>query len=129
MSTIAEWLASLGMSEYTQAFLRNGIDLSSLPHLTDRDLEDIGVLLGHRRKILVAITESGLAQSPVSTRAGAEQRTQDYAERRQLTVMLCDLAGSTALSERFDPEDLRGIIDSYYRCAGSIRYSNGSSCR
>ena len=125
MSTIAEWLASLGMSEYTQAFLRNGIDLSSLPHLTDRDLEDIGVLLGHRRKILVAITESGLAQSPVSTRAGAEQRTQDYAERRQLTVMLCDLAGSTALSERFDPEDLRGIIDSYYRCCSELIQRNG----
>src|SRR5215469_3928770 len=125
VSTIEEWLASVGLSEYTQAFLQNGIDLSSLPHLTDRDLQDIGVLLGHRRKILAAIAELAEAHPTHSDGSTAEQPTQAYAERRQLTVMLCDLAGSTALSERFDPEDLRGIIDSYYRCCSELIQSNG----
>jgi predicted ATPase/class 3 adenylate cyclase len=125
LPTIEEWLASVGMSEYTQAFLHHGIDLSSLPHLTDRDLQDIGVLLGHRRKILAAITELADAHPALSAGSRAEQPTQAYAERRLLTVMLCDLAGSTALSERFDPEDLRGIIDSYYRCCTELIQSNG----
>jgi class 3 adenylate cyclase len=112
---IAKWLDKLGMSEYAQRFAENGIDLSVLRHLTDRDLEKIGVLLGHRRKMLAAMAEFGSA-APASPQPGfTEPKAQDTAERRQVTLMFCDLVGSTALSARLDPEDLRGIMGAYNR--------------
>jgi SAM domain (Sterile alpha motif)/Adenylate and Guanylate cyclase catalytic domain len=108
---IADWLEKLGMSEYAQRFVENGIDFSVLPHLTDQDLKDIGVLLGHRRKMLAAITEmTGTAP------AAPAPTPQDMAERRQVTVMFTDLVGSTALSARMDPEDLREVISAYQKC-------------
>jgi class 3 adenylate cyclase len=97
MQQIAQWLEKLGLSEYAQRFAENGIDVSVLRHLTDQDLKDIGVLLGHRRKMLATICEL----------AGAAPLLADTAERRQVTVMFSDLVGSTALSARMDPEDLR----------------------
>jgi class 3 adenylate cyclase len=102
------------------AVCENGIDFSVLGYLTDQDLEKIGVLLGHRRKILAAIGElAGLAQAPPqSTLTGA--KPQDTAERRHVTVMFCDLVGSTALSARMDPEDLREIISSYQNCVAQV---------
>src|SRR5215467_5875772 len=111
MQRIADWLEKLGMSEYAQRFAENKIDVSVLRHLTDQDLKDIGVPLGHRRKILAAIGELGGATA-VTTEpvAGAEPRPQDTAERRQVTVMFSDLVGSTALSARMDPEYLREVI-------------------
>jgi class 3 adenylate cyclase/predicted ATPase len=113
MQQIADWLKKLGMSEYTQRFSENGIDVSVLPHLTDQDLKDIGVLLGHRRKMLAAIGEfAGAAPAPGPITA-TEPKTQDTAERRQVTVMFSDLVGSTALSARMDPEDLREVISAY----------------
>ena len=117
MQQIAEWLEKLGMSEYAQCFAENKIDVSVLRHLTDQDLKDIGVPLGHRRKILAAIGELGGATS-VTTEpaAGAEPKAQETAERRQVTVMFSDLVGSTALSARMDPEDLREIISAYQKC-------------
>ena len=126
MSTIAEWLGSLGMSDHAQRFAENGIDLSVLHHLTDQDLKDIGVLLGHRRKMLAAIGElaSAVPATPQPA-AGTEPKTQDSAERRQLTVVFCDLVGSTALSARLDPEDLRGIIGAYHRCCTELVERNG----
>jgi class 3 adenylate cyclase len=111
---IAEWLEKLGMSEYAERFAENGIDVSVLRYLTDQDLEKIGVLLGHRRKILAVIAElssSGQA-SPQSTLT----TSQDTAERRQVTVMFSDLVGSTALAGRMDPEDLREVISAYQKC-------------
>jgi uncharacterized protein YjiS (DUF1127 family) len=112
MSTMAEWLASLGMSEYAQRFAENGIDVSALRHLTDQDLKDIGVLLGHRRKMLAAIGElTGAAPENPVLASGMEPKTQDTAERRQVTVMFSDLVGSTALSARMDPEDI-GCVSS-----------------
>jgi class 3 adenylate cyclase len=98
------------MSEYAQRFVENRIDLSVLSDLTDQDLEKLGVLLGDRRKMLRAIRDlDGASVAPTApTTPGATDPTrQDDAERRQLTVMFCDLVGSTALSERLDPEDLR----------------------
>jgi hypothetical protein len=105
---IAEWLGKLGMSEYTKRFAENGIDFSVLPHLTDQDLKDLGVLLGHRRKILAAIRQ-GVDWTPMQSdvTAGIEPSVKETAERRQVTVMFSDLVGSTALSTRMDPEDLR----------------------
>jgi class 3 adenylate cyclase/predicted ATPase len=118
MQEIADWLKKLGMSEYAQRFSENGIDVSVLPHLTDQDLKDIGVLLGHRRKMLAAIAElAGAAPATPAPAAGMEPKTQDTAERRQVTVMFSDLVGSTALSARMDPEDLREVIAAYHQCA------------
>jgi class 3 adenylate cyclase len=105
MQQIADWLEKLGMSEYAQRFSQNDIDLSVLPHLTDQDLKELGVSLGHRRKMLAAIAELGdTATTPKPARP--ERKPPDIAERRQVTVMFSDLVGSTALSARMDPEDL-----------------------
>ena len=88
-----------------------------LPHLTDQDLKDIGVALGHRRKILAAIAEfAGVAPAASKPVLAAEPKTRDSAERRQVTVLFSDLVGSTALSARMDPEDLREVISAYQKC-------------
>jgi class 3 adenylate cyclase len=112
---IAEWLEKLGMSEYAQRFAENGINVTALPHLTDQDLKDIGVLLGHRRIILAAIGQLAAPATPEPA-APIEPKPHDAAERRQVTVMFCDLVGSTALSARMDPEDLREVISAYQKC-------------
>src|SRR5215472_17426603 len=119
MKGIAEWLASIGLSEYAQRFADNGIDLSVIRDLTEQDLKDLGVLLGHRRKILRAIAElDGVAPVPIET--ATEPVARDEAERRHLTVMICDLVGSTALSARLDPEDMRAVIDAYHAACARI---------
>src|SRR6516225_3219437 len=125
MKGIAEWLASLGLGEYAQRFSDNGIDLSVIRDLTEQDLKDLGVLLGHRRKILRAIAElDGVA--PASTETATEPALRDQPERRHLTVMICDLVGSTALSARLDPEDMRAVIDAYHAaCARITRTYDG----
>jgi class 3 adenylate cyclase len=117
MQDLAQWLEELGMSEYTQRFAENKIDVSVLRHLTDQDLKDIGVALGHRRKILAAIAEfAGIASAVSKPVLAAEPKTRDSAERRQVTVLFSDLVGSTALSARMDPEDLREVISAYQKC-------------
>ena len=113
MQQIADWLEKLGMSEYAQCFAENRIDFSVLPDLTDQHLKDLGLPLGDRLKILRAIRElSKTGSEPPQP----EPRSQDTAERRQVTVMFCDLVGSTALSARLDPEDLREVISAYQKC-------------
>jgi hypothetical protein len=113
------------MSEYAERFVENRIDLSVLPDLTDQHLEKLGVALGDRLKILRAIRE--LFHTTVAAQPGpsAALVVQDSAELRQLTVMFCDLVGSTALSGRLDPEDLRGIIGAYHRCCAETIERNG----
>jgi predicted ATPase/class 3 adenylate cyclase len=119
MTGIAEWLASIGLGEYAQRFGDNAIDLSVLRDLTEQDLKDLGVLLGHRRKMLRAIAE--LKGDVLRTsQAGTKPAPRDGAERRQLTVMFCDLVGSTALSARLDPEDLRVVIGAYLACVAEV---------
>jgi hypothetical protein len=126
MKGIAEWLASLGLGEYAQRFADNAIDLSVIRDLTEQDLKDLGVLLGHRRKILRAIAEfDGVA--PVLTETATEPTLRDEAERRHLTVMICDLVGSTALSARLDPEDMRVVIDAYHAACARIKRMTASS--
>ena len=126
---IADWLDKLGMSEYAQRFAENGIDFGVLPDLTDQDLKDIGVLLGHRRKLLRAIAElTGVEKgaSKPDPPAATAVAPQDAAERRQVTVMFSDLVGSTALSGRMDPEDLREVISAYQKCvAETVQRSGG----
>ena len=119
MRNIAEWLASIGLEEYAQRFVENAIDLSIVGDLTEQDLKDLGMLLGHRRKLLRAIAElTPAAAAPVQTATKPVPR--DEAERRQLTVMFCDLVGSTALSARLDPEDMRQVIASYHACLSEV---------
>jgi len=116
MQDLAHWLEELGMSEYAQRFAENGIDFTILSDLTDQDLEKIGVVsLGHRRKLLRAIAD--LKSGPVAAAAVVlPAQPADTAERRQVTVMFSDLVGSTALSARMDPEDLREVISAYQKC-------------
>ena len=123
MQQIADWLENLGMSEYVQCFVENRIDFSVLPDLTDQHLKDLGLPLGDRLKILRAIRElSKTGSEPPQP----EPRSQDTAERRQVTVMFCDLVGSTALSARLDPEDLREVISAYQKCvAETVRRFGG----
>jgi len=113
---VGKWLRSLGLEQYEPAFRENEIDARVLPSLTAEDLKDLGVsLVGHRRRLLDAIAALGI-EGPASS--GAPVRAD--AERRQLTVMFCDLVGSTELSARLDPEDLREVIASYHRAVAEI---------
>jgi class 3 adenylate cyclase len=129
---IGGWLRGLGLGQYEVAFRGNKIDAEVLPQLTAEDLKDIGVaIVGDRRKMLTAIGElSGSSAAPAplaqpTTSAPAHLAT-DAAERRQLTVMFCDLVGSTAMSARLDPEDMRDVIGVYHRCcAGLIERGGG----
>jgi class 3 adenylate cyclase/predicted ATPase len=119
MQQIADWLEKLGMSEYTQSFAANDIDVSVLPHLTDQDLKELGVSLGHRRKMLAAIANLETIEKgtpAVGVASPAAPLPLDTAERRQVTVMFSDLVGSTALSTHMDPEDLRELISGYQKC-------------
>jgi class 3 adenylate cyclase len=133
MQQIADWLKTLGMSEYAERFAENRIDFSVLRDLTDQDLKDLGVVLGDRRKILRAITELGSArapppapaQQPVTSAplAAAPPRSsvpvEAAAERRHLTVMFCDLVGSTAISARLDAEEWRDLVGAYLDAASA----------
>ena len=117
---IFAWLRGLGLERYEQAFRDNEIDLRVLPELTADDLKELGVAaIGHRRLLLKAITDlaagTGRAAAEDALAASLANSTAE-AERRQLTVMFCDLVGSTSLSTRFDPEDLREIVGAYHRC-------------
>ena len=107
MQQIADWLEKLGLGQYALRFAENGIDLGVIAELTDQDYDRLGVLIGHRRKMLRAIAELNQAELV------AEPAVARDAERRHLTVMFCDLVGSTALSARLDPEDMWEVIRAY----------------
>src|SRR4029077_11050507 len=114
---VAAWLQDLGLERYAGAFRDNDIDAEVLPKLTAEDLSSIGVTsVGHRRKLLDAIANLGMAvPAAVATAPAPGAPGQVDAVRRQLTVMFCDLVGSTALSTRHDTEDLRELIADYHR--------------
>ena len=116
MQQIADWLEKLGMSEYAERFAENRIDFSVLPDLTDQDLEKLGILLGDRRKMLRAIVNLEATEKSAPAITVAASASAVPAERRQVTVMFSDLVGSTALSARMDPEDLREVISAYQKC-------------
>jgi class 3 adenylate cyclase/tetratricopeptide (TPR) repeat protein len=123
---ISAWLRELGLERYADAFEANAIDHEVLPDVTEADLEKLGVLLGHRKKLLRAIADLaervGDAAAPACEAGAAEQTNRATgAERRQLTVLFCDLVGSTALSAQLDPEDMREVIRAYQNTvAGEI---------
>jgi class 3 adenylate cyclase/tetratricopeptide (TPR) repeat protein len=120
---IMVWLRSLGLEKYEPVFRENEIDADVLPELTELDFEKLGVPLGHRKRLLKAIAAlrndaSGklLSVDTVTTSTAPSAHPEDRAERRHVTVMFSDLVGSTALSARMDPEDLREVISTYQKC-------------
>jgi class 3 adenylate cyclase len=126
------WLRSLGLEQYEAVFRENEIDETVLPNLTAADLKELGIAaLGHRRKFLDAIAAlriDGEAPSTdaATTSSAASVSLKGRAERRQVTVMFSDLVGSTALSARLDPEDLREVISAYQKCvAETVRRFGG----
>jgi hypothetical protein len=131
MSEVREWLEAIGLVQYADAFEANDIDIDLLGQVDDQMLKDIGVSsAGHRLRIRNAIAKlspaSPLAKNENTTSAATEPKTQDTAECRQVTVMFSDLVGSTALSARMDPEDLREVISAYQNCvAGTVSRFGG----
>ena len=135
---VASWLEQLGLAQYEPAFRDNDVDGHVLPDLTAEDLIAIGVTsVGHRRKLLSAIAALGaaapaaplsavVAPTPAPASVPPPAPAPAQAERRQLTVMFCDLVGSTALSTGMDPEDLRDVIASFQnRCSAAVRHYGG----
>ena len=122
MQQVSNWLEKLGLGQYAQRFAENDISFSVLTDLTDQDLKEIGVSLGHRRQLLRAIAElpNREKDAPKAAPAALASAAQDMAERRQVTVMFSDLVGSTALSVRMDHEDLREVISAYQKCVTEI---------
>ncbi|NCF82294.1 MAG: AAA family ATPase [Proteobacteria bacterium] len=126
------WLRQLGLEEYAGIFAEQRIDQEVLPHLTDGDLEKLGIPLGPRKKLLRAIEGLEADSAPSSGRPDTQSQAADssQAERRQLTVMFCDLVGSTELSQRLDPEDLREINRAYQDlCKNTLESYEGTIAR
>ncbi len=128
---VGGWLRILGLERYEAVFRENEIDDTVLPRLTADDLKELGVgILGHRRKLLDAIAALRVDVSakapPPDALPTIDRSAKDFAERRQVTVMFSDLVGSTALSARMDPEDLREVISAYQKCvAETVRRFDG----
>src|SRR5262249_37287458 len=117
---IRTWLAGQGLAKYSEAFASNDIDLDVLPELTDADLKDLGVVsLGDRKRLLKAIASLSAAKAPTVVPTATPPSPTD-AERRQITVLFCDLVGSTALASRLDAEDVRDVIRTYHKCCADI---------
>ena len=122
---IAAWLRELGLERYEQAFRDNDIAPAVLPELTDQDLKDLGVSLGHRRLLLKAIQalaneQAGHSPTEGTPHGSPHPAAYPGAERRQLTVLFVDLVGSTELSARLDPEDLASVIRAYQECCAQV---------
>jgi class 3 adenylate cyclase/predicted ATPase len=127
MSTIATWLDRLGLEQYTTAFVDNAIDVAILPDLTEADLEKLGVALGDRKRMLRAIAElsAGSSAAPIASPSSGTE-----SERRQITVLFCDLVDSTALAVQLDPEELSAVIRRFEAdCAGIITQAGGYVAR
>lgn len=127
MSELKNFLAALGLEQYATVLAENDVDLDLLPSLSDADLRELGLSLGHRRRLLRALADGGAARESSPAQAEPTPATvRGEAERRQLTVMFCDLVGSTALTARYDPEDIRGLTAAYQSaCAKVITHYGG----
>jgi class 3 adenylate cyclase/predicted ATPase len=126
MTAVREWLEGLGLGEYAEAFEAEKLDLEVIPELSEDHLKGLDIPLGPRLKILKAASSlqgnrddgDSARQQPVEPRPPTALARE--AERRQITVMFCDLVGSTALSERLDPEDLRTLLQAYQQACGEV---------
>src|SRR3954463_110822 len=125
---IGGWLRNLGLERYEPVFIENAIDSDVLAELTEGDLEKLGIPMGDRKRLTKAV-RAMLAGSPTTFTGGVGEDAQSRqprvaaAERRHLTVMICDLVGSTALSARLDPEDMGAVIDAYQATCARITLS------
>ena len=123
---VGAWLRGLGLGQYEGTFRESEIEADVLPELTEVDLEKLGLPLGPRKRILKAIANLGDEDKSPRPTSLVRPSSEDAAERRQLTVMFCDLAGSTALSARLDPEDMRQVIRAYQdACSGVVARYDG----
>jgi class 3 adenylate cyclase len=129
MQSLPDWLRQIGLERYAQVFAENDVDLEALRFLTEGDLEKLGISLGHRKKLLNAMAElMGQVPAAQSIRQGLPtvESVSTQAERRQLTVLFCDLVGSTALAQKLDPEQLRDLMQAYQRaCSQAIARYEG----
>lgn len=136
--TVKTWLNDLGLGQYAETFAENGVDARVLPLLTNDDLRELGVSLGHRKVILAAahfLSDEKAPEQPTSDIAAAAakalldsdgQPSRAPAERRHLTVFFADLAGSTELTNRIDPEDMRILLQRYQdSVAGAVSRYGG----
>jgi class 3 adenylate cyclase/tetratricopeptide (TPR) repeat protein len=114
------WLRRIGLEQYAQTFRDNAIDADVLRDLTDDHLRELGLPLGARLKLLRAVATLGTSEQPPASPEITPTAPRTDAERRQLTIMFCDLVGSTALSTRFDPEDMQEIVGAYHRCCADL---------
>jgi class 3 adenylate cyclase len=114
------WLRRIGLEQYAQTFRDNAIDADVLRDLTDDHLRELGLPLGARLKLLRAVATLGTSEQPPASPEITPTAPRTDAERRQLTIMFCDLVGSTALSTRFDPEDMQEIVGAYHRCCTDL---------
>lgn len=132
---LAAWLTSYDLGAYAETFARNEITLQDLPLLSDADLRELGLPMGPRRRLLAAMAPSTTSattaiagagpENPVATDPAPQVDAARRAERRQLTVMFCDLVGSTDLSEKLDPEDLREVVRAYQKTAEDVIHQFG----
>ncbi len=118
VESLGEWLSANGLSEFENIFVENQVDLKTLLILTESDLKELGLAFGPRKRILHLI--DGLKSQSVERPSSATAKASSLGERRQLTVMFCDLVGSTALSTILDPEELNGLIRSYRGACGAV---------
>ena len=124
MTEISAWLDHLGLGQYAATFVENAIDLDVLPDLTDADFERLGVPLGHRKRIIRAISSTTINSRGATVGFNSTPHRPE-AERRQLTVLFCDLVGSTALAVRLDPEDLSAVIRRFQMTSTGVITSYG----
>jgi class 3 adenylate cyclase len=122
---VVDWLRALGLGQYEDVFRENEIDGAVLTDLTEGDFEKLGVPMGHRKRLLKAIATLRNTEPAMQPESSAPSAPRDAAERRQLTVMFCDLVGSTAMSSRLDPEDMRNIIAAYHKCCARLITGSG----
>ena len=125
--SLSEWLNEIGLAQYADLLEKNAVDLEVLPELSEQDLSDLGIPLGHRKRLLKALrapldVDTSPAVSPAneSSVQTQEEAVVSVGERRQLTVMFCDLVGSTAISEKLDPEELRSLLHNYRTVCGGV---------
>jgi SAM domain (Sterile alpha motif)/Adenylate and Guanylate cyclase catalytic domain len=123
MPDIERWLKSIGLEKYAEVFLRHDIDLDVAPSLSEQDLEQLGLSLGHRRKFLVAAAKLQAGSTPTTdhpTEANARRSEAAGIERRQVTVVFSDLVGSTAIGSELDPEDMDRLLQEYRKVSAAV---------
>ena len=110
---VGAWLRGLGLGQYEAAFRESEIDAEVLPDLTDGDLSQLGVPLGHRKRLLKAIAALGTTETAAKPPQPTPGSSRATGERRPITVMFCDLVGSTSMAAKLDAEDWRDLVGAY----------------